>query len=187
MKFTPTELEGVFLIDLEPRGDDRGFFSRLFCRKEFSAIGLETEFIQFNTSYTRNHHTLRGMHYQLGESAEVKVIKCISGSLYDVVLDLRPGSSTFGKWTAAELSADNRRMMYVPRGCAHGFMSLTDDVEMTYFVSTEYNPSLERTVRWNDPAFNIQFPAAPSSVSDKDASARDFDTAWHLGTESNRH
>lgn len=184
MKFTPTELEGVFLIDLEPRGDDRGFFSRMFCRKEFAAAGLETEFIQFNTSYTRHRHTLRGMHYQLREAAEVKVIKCISGSLYDVVLDLRPESPTFGKWTAAELSAENRRMMYVPRGCAHGFMSLVDNVEMTYFVSAEYSPNMERTVRWNEPKFNIHFPAEPSFVSEKDASAPDFDPTWHLGVAS---
>lgn len=181
MKFNATELPGVFVIDLEPRGDDRGFFSRVFCIDEFSAQGLETQFKQFNTSFSKVKHTLRGMHYQLGDAAEVKVIKCIRGSLYDVVLDLRPDSPTFGKWTAAELSAENRRMMYVPRGCAHGFMSLTEDVEMMYFVSAFYDPAQERAVRWNDPAFGIEFPFPPALISDKDANVRDFDRAWHLG------
>jgi len=181
MKFNATELPGVFVIDLEPRGDDRGFFSRVFCIDEFSNHGLETTFKQFNTSFSKVKHTLRGMHYQLGEAAEVKVIKCIRGSLYDVVLDLRPDSPTFGKWTAAELSAENRRMMYVPRGCAHGFMSLTEDVEMMYFVSAFYDPAQERAVRWNDPAFGIEFPFPPALISDKDANVRDFDRVWHLG------
>jgi len=180
MKFTEAEIPGVFLIDLEPRGDERGFFSRVFCRDEFAALGLETDFVQFNTSMTRDRHTLRGLHYQLGEAAEVKVIKCIAGALYDVVLDLRTDSPTFGKWTAAELSAENRRMMYVPRGCAHGFMSLTDDVEMLYFVSAVYDPTAERSVRWNDPAFEIRFPHAPALVSPKDAAVPDFDRSWHL-------
>lgn len=182
MKFSPTELSGVYLIDLEPRGDDRGFFSRVFCAKEFDELQLETRFVQFNTSFSKIRHTLRGMHYQLGESAEVKVIKVLRGELYDVVLDLRPESATFGKWTAAVLSAENRRMMYVPRGCAHGFMSLTEDVEMLYFVSAYYDAKLERGVRWNDPKFGIQFPHAPALLSDRDANAPDFDPAWHLGT-----
>jgi dTDP-4-dehydrorhamnose 3,5-epimerase len=180
MKFTTTELEGVYLIDLEPKGDDRGFFSRVFCREEFAAHGLETDFLQFNTSYSRLRHTLRGMHYQVGESAEVKVIKCIAGALYDVVLDLRPGSPTFRRWTAAELSAENRLMMYVPRGCAHGFMSLTDDMEMLYFVSAAYDGASERSVRWDDPVFGIDFPHPPSVVSEKDAAAPDFNPQWHL-------
>ena len=181
MKFTETALSGVYLIDLEPRGDDRGFFSRVFCVNEFGALGLQTDFVQFNTSFSKIKHTLRGMHYQLGDAAEVKVIKCIRGALYDVVLDLRPASPSFGKWTAAELSAENRRMMYVPRGCAHGFMSLTEDVEMMYFVSAFYDPQQERSVRWNDPAFGITFPHPPALISDKDAAAPDFNRAWHLG------
>ncbi|MEL3953313.1 dTDP-4-dehydrorhamnose 3,5-epimerase [Stenotrophomonas bentonitica] len=180
MKFTPAPLDGVYLIDLEPRSDDRGFFSRLFCQEEFAAHGLETSFLQFNTSFTRAQHTLRGLHYQLGDSAEVKVVKCTAGSLYDVVLDLRPDSPSFGKWFGAELSAENRRMMYVPRGCAHGFMSLTDDVEMLYFVSAAYDGKNERCVRWNDPRFGVEFPHAPLLISEKDAAAPDFDPAWHL-------
>lgn len=187
MKFTATALEGVYLIDLEPRTDGRGFFSRLFCKQEFADQGLEAEFIQFNTSFTKQKHTLRGMHYQLGASAEVKVIKCIAGSLHDVVLDLRPWSPTYGKSIAAELSAENRRMMYVPRGCAHGFMSLTDDVEMLYFVSAAYDAGNERSVRWNDPSFDLPFPFDPVSISEKDAAARDFDAAWHLAAGTLDH
>jgi dTDP-4-dehydrorhamnose 3,5-epimerase len=180
MKFTATPLQGVYLIDLQPRTDERGFFSRLYCEQEFADQGLETKFIQFNSSFTKKRHTLRGMHYQLGASAEVKVIKCIAGSLHDIVLDLRPWSPTCGKSFASELSAENRRMMYVPKGCAHGFMSLTDDVEMMYFVSAAYDAHNERSVRWNDPAFNLYFPFSPASISEKDAAARDFDPAWHL-------
>ncbi|MFG1275644.1 dTDP-4-dehydrorhamnose 3,5-epimerase [Xanthobacter flavus] len=181
MIFTPTPLDGVYLVGLQPRQDDRGFFSRVFCSAEFGNQGLQTTFAQFNTSYTKHRHTLRGMHYQLAPSAEVKVIKCIAGALFDVVLDLRPESETFGRWFGAELSAANRLMIYVPKGCAHGFMSLTDDVEMLYFVSDPYNGSRERSVRWNDPAFGIEWPAEPAQISEKDAAARDFDRSWHLG------
>lgn len=184
MKFVPTSLDGVYLIDLEPRRDERGFFSRLFCHDEFSALGLETEYPQFNTSFTQSRHTLRGLHYQLGESSEVKIVKCTTGRLYDVVLDLRPESRTFGKWFSAELSAENRTMMYVPRGCAHGFMSLTDNVEMQYFVSAIHSSQNERCVRWNDSRFGVEFPHTPISISDKDASAPDFEPAWHLGADS---
>ena len=181
MKFTQTPLAVVYTVDLEPRGDDRGFFSRVFCRDEFTELGLETQFVQFNTSFSRIKHTFRGMHYQLGANAEVKLIKVIRGALLDVVLDLREDSPSFGQWTAAELSADNRTMMYVPRGCAHGFLSLTEDVEMMYFVSAFYDPDNERSVRWNDPKFGIELPVTPALISDKDAAAPDFDPAWHLG------
>lgn len=180
MRYTPTELLGVFLIDLEPRSDERGFFSRLFCRDEFGERGLESDFVQFNTSFTKERLTLRGLHYQLTPSAEVKVIKCIRGALWDVALDLRPDSPTFGCWTGAELSADNRRMMYLPAGCAHGFLTLTDDVEMIYFVSNVYDAELERIVRWNDPRFGIVWPETPRVVSSKDQAAPDFDPAHHL-------
>lgn len=181
MRFTETPLSGVFVIDLEPRGDDRGFFARMFDVAEFEANGLETRFVQFNTSFSRTKHTFRGMHYQLGESAEVKVVKAIRGELLDIVLDLRPQSPTFGEWYAAPLSADNRTMMYVPAGCAHGFLSLTDDVEMMYFVSNYYDPAAERIVRRDDPRFGITLPFEPAVASEKDASAPDFDPEWHLG------
>lgn len=180
MIYNTTPLAGVFTIDLEPRGDARGYFSRVFCKDEFGVQGLETDFVQFNTSFSRVKHTFRGMHYQLGHSAETKVIKVLQGTLLDVVLDLRDGSPTFGKSTKAELSAENRTMMYVPPGCAHGFMTLTENVEMLYFVSARYDPVRERSVRWNDPAFNITLPFAPALISDKDATVRSFDPSWHL-------
>jgi dTDP-4-dehydrorhamnose 3,5-epimerase len=181
VKFTETNLAGVFTIDLEPRGDDRGFFARMFSPDEFEAHGLETQFVQFNTSFSKTKHTFRGMHYQLGASAEVKVVKVIRGELLDVVLDLREGSASFGQWTSAKLSAENRTMMYIPRGCAHGFLSLTEDVEMIYFVSNYYDSTSERSVRWDDPAFDIELPVQPELVSDKDSASPDFDPVWHLG------
>lgn len=181
MRFSETTLPGVFTIDLEPRGDDRGFFARMFSPDEFSEHGLETQYVQFNTSLSRIRHTFRGMHYQVGDSAEVKVVKVIRGELLDIVLDLRDGSPTFGQWTSALLSAENRTMFYIPRGCAHGFLSLTEDVEMMYFVSNYYDSESERSVRWNDPTFDIRLPVEPALISEKDAASPDFDPVWHLG------
>jgi dTDP-4-dehydrorhamnose 3,5-epimerase len=129
---------------------------------------------------SRDKYTLRGMHYQLGDAAEVKLVRCIGGALWDAILDLRPGSATFGQSFGAELSGDNRRLMYVPRGFAHGFLTLTEDVEALYLVSTFYAPDLERGVRWNDPRFTIHWPAQPRVISEKDRNQRDFDPAWHL-------
>ena len=129
MKFHKTPLEGAYLIELEKRGDDRGFFARFFCEKEFGAAGLETRFVQINNSLTATKGTLRGMHYQLPPAAEVKVVRAVKGALWDVIVDLRAGSPTYGKWFGAELNDDNRLMMYVPRGFAHGFVTLTDNVE----------------------------------------------------------
>jgi dTDP-4-dehydrorhamnose 3,5-epimerase len=180
MKFLPTPIEGAYLIELEKREDERGFFARFFCEKEFGAAGLETRFVQVNNSLSKDEGTLRGMHYQLGDSAEVKVVRTLSGALWDAILDLRPGSATFGQSFGAELSAENRRMMYVPRGFAHGFLTLTPDTEALYLVSAFYDGPSERGVRWNDPNFNVQWPAAPKVVSEKDANQRDFDPAWHL-------
>jgi dTDP-4-dehydrorhamnose 3,5-epimerase len=180
MIFTETPIPGAFLIDLEKRGDDRGFFARAFCEKEFAAHGLVTRFVQVNNSLTGQAGTLRGMHYQLAPRAETKVVRCIRGALYDVILDLRTGSPTFGQSFGAELSAENRRTMYVPRGFAHGFVTLTDDAEAFYFVDEFYAPERERGVRWNDPRFAIAWPSAPTVLSDKDRSWRDFDPSWHL-------
>lgn len=182
MKIVQTPLAGVFTIDLEPHGDDRGFFARVFDTSEFSDHGLATQFVQINTSFSKTRHTFRGMHYQLGESAEVKVVKTIRGELLDFVLDLRKQSPTFGQWFSAPLSAENRTMMYIPAGCAHGFLSLTADVEMMYFVSNYHDPSAERVVRYNDPEFDIRLPVVPAIISDKDAGAPDFDPRWHLGS-----
>jgi dTDP-4-dehydrorhamnose 3,5-epimerase len=181
MIFTETPIKGAYLVDLERRGDDRGFFARFFCEREFGAQGLATRFVQINNSLTAQRGTLRGMHYQLAPKAETKVVRCVRGSLHDVVLDLRPGSPTFGRSFGAELSAENRRMMYVPKGCAHGFVTLTDDAEAVYLVDEFYSPEHERGVRWNDPRFSIPWPIEPRVLSDKDRNARDFDPAWHLG------
>jgi dTDP-4-dehydrorhamnose 3,5-epimerase len=180
MHFVSTPLPGAYLIELDKREDERGFFARFFCEREFGEAGLEARFVQINNSLSRDRATLRGMHYQLGEAAEVKIVRCIQGALWDAILDLRPGSTTFGQSFGAELSGDNRRMMYVPRGFAHGFLTLTEDVEALYLVSAYYAPDRERGVRWNDPRFAIPWPAKPLVISEKDSNQRDFDPAWHL-------
>lgn len=180
MIFTETPVRGAYLIDLEKRGDERGFFARAFCRNEFASKDLAASFVQVNDSLSAQKGTLRGMHYQLAPKSETKLVRCIRGALHDVVLDLRKGSPTFGKSFGADLTAENRRMMYVPKGCAHGFITLEDDTEAFYFVDEFYAPEQERGVRWNDPRFGIRWPIAPAVLSDKDRSHRDFDPAWHL-------
>jgi dTDP-4-dehydrorhamnose 3,5-epimerase len=180
MKFRSTPLPGAHLIELERRGDERGFFARLYCEREFAAAGLVSHFVQVNNAFSKVKGTLRGMHYQLGDAAEVKVVRCIRGALWDAIIDLRPGSSTFGKWFGAELNEDNRLMMYVPRGFAHGLITLSADTEALYLVSDFYVPEQERGVRWNDSRFNIAWPIAATEISAKDAAWRDFDPAWHL-------
>ncbi len=181
MLFTETPLAGAYLIDLEMRGDTRGFFARAFCEREFGERGLATRFVQINESMSATRGTLRGMHYQLAPRAETKVVRCIHGALYDVILDLRPGSPTFGRSFGAELSAANRRMLYVPKGFAHGFVTLAEDTEAFYLVDEFYSPELERGIRWDDPRFGIRWPLAPAVISDKDRGHRAFDPAWHLG------
>jgi dTDP-4-dehydrorhamnose 3,5-epimerase len=183
MVFSETRIPGAFLIDLEKRGDERGFFARAFCAKEFTACGLITRFVQVNNSLSAQKGTLRGMHYQLAPTAETKMVRCIRGALYDVILDLRPGSPTFGQSFGAELSAENRRMLYVPKGFAHGFITLADDTEAFYLVDEFYDPACERGIRWNDPKFKIAWPLQPTVVSEKDVNHRDFDPAWHLSAE----
>jgi dTDP-4-dehydrorhamnose 3,5-epimerase len=179
MKFHRTLLEGARVVELEKRGDDRGFFARSFCEHEFAAGGLETRFVQINNSLTLKKGTLRGLHYQLPPAAEVKVVRCVRGALWDAIVDLRPGSQTFMKWYGAELSADNRLMMYVPRGFAHAILTLTDDVEAIYLVSAFYGLKQERGLRWNDPAFGIEWPIEPVEISPKDAKWPDFDEEFH--------
>ena len=168
MQFISTPLKGSYLIDLEKRGDDRGFFSRMFCIEEFAKHGLESKFIQANNSFSTHRGTLRGLHYQLHPKEETKLVRCIKGSFYDVILDLRNDSPTFGKSFGAVLSADNRRMMYVPRGFAHGFLTLEDDSEVIYFVSEFYSKDEERGIRWNDPRFKIEWPSEPVVISERD-------------------
>lgn len=179
MRFEPTPLAGAYTIHLEKRGDSRGFFARSFCEKEFAAAGLETRFVQMNNSLNARKGTLRGMHYQLTPAAEVKVVRCLRGALYDVIADLRPDSPTFGKTWGVELTAENRTMYYVPRGFAHGLITLTDDTELMYLVSAFYNPEQERGLRWNDPKLAIEWPIEPVEISEKDANWPSFDPAWH--------
>lgn len=181
IKFTETPLAGAFVIEPERRGDERGFFARVFCEEQFARQGLATHFVQINNSLSSAPGTLRGMHYQLPPHAETKVVRCIRGALWDCILDLRRGSPTFGGWYGTELSADNRRMMYVPKGFAHGFVTLEADAEMLYFVDAAYHPDAERGVRHDDAEFGIQWPAEARQVSEKDRSWPNFDEAYHLG------
>lgn len=179
MKFNPTPLAGAHTIELERRGDDRGFFARFFCEREFADAGLETRFVQINTSLTGKAGTLRGLHYQLPPAAEVKVVRCLKGALFDVIVDLRPDSPTYRKWFGAELTAENRVMMYVPRGFAHAFVTLAPDTEALYLVSAFYSPDDERGVRWNDPAIGIDWPVAPVEISEKDRNWPDLQAEFH--------
>jgi dTDP-4-dehydrorhamnose 3,5-epimerase len=185
MIFHRTPLEGARLIEPEKRGDARGFFARVFCEREFAAEGLETRFVQANNSLSAKRGTLRGLHYQLPPAAEVKLVRCIRGALWDAIVDLRPDSPSFGRWYGAELSAENRLMMYVPRGFAHAILTLTEDAEALYLVSAFYGPEQERGLRWNDPRFAIEWPAEPAEISPKDAAWPLFDPAFH-GTEQLR-
>ena len=187
MKFIPTPLADAHVIELDKIGDDRGFFARAFCEEEFAAAGLVSRFVQVNNSLSADKGTLRGMHYQLAPKAETKLVRCIRGSLWDVIIDLRPDSATFCQHYGVELSADNRRMLYVPKGFAHGFITLHDDTEAFYFVDEFYAPDMERGVRWNDPNFGIDWPAEPVVLSDKDRDQRDFDPAWHLGQTTDQN
>lgn len=180
MKFTPTPLGGAFLIELEKHGDERGFFARAFCVNEFREHGLTSGFVQVNNSTSASAGTLRGMHYQLVPHAETKIVRCIKGALYDMILDLRPESPTFGKSFGAELNADNRTMMYVPKGFAHGFITLAEDTEAFYFVDEFYAPEHERGIRYNDPKFELDWPREPEVVSEKDLKHPDFSEEYHL-------
>lgn len=179
MKFHETPIAGARLIEPERRGDERGFFARVFCRDEFEAAGLAAEFVQMNNSLSARRGTLRGLHYQLPPNAEVKVVRCIGGALFDVILDLRPDSPTAGQWFGAELTEHNRLMMYVPPGCAHAILTLTDEAEALYMVSAFYGPNEERGVRFDDPRFGIAWPIAPVEISAKDRSWPDFDPEFH--------
>jgi dTDP-4-dehydrorhamnose 3,5-epimerase len=180
MIFSELPIPGAYLIDLEPKGDARGFFARAFCRNEFLERGLEGEFVQINNSLSAERGTLRGLHYQLEPAAEVKVVRCLAGALWDVILDLRPDSPSFGRSFGTELSARNRRMIYVPKGFAHGFLTLADDTEALYLVSAFYAPERERGVRWNDPRFAVAWPFDPVVISEKDRNRPDFEPATHL-------
>ena len=174
MRLIETSIAGAWLVQPEPRTDERGSFARVWAREELVAQGLEGDFVQCNTSVCTRRGTLRGMHYQAAPHAEVKLIRCIRGRVYDVIVDVRPESSTFRAWFGAELTAANGMMMYVPEGCAHGYLSLEDDCEVMYPVTAEYQPSAERGLRWNDPSIGIVWPIQPVILSPKDLAWPDF-------------
>ena len=169
MKFSKTSLNDAVLIELEKRGDERGFFARTFCTQEFGAAGLEIGFVQANHSHNAKAGTLRGMHYQKAPHGEVKLVRCIRGAIHDVIIDLREGSPTYRRWEGFDLDAESGRMLYVPVGFAHGFQTLQDDTDAVYQVSHPYTPQAEAGVRWDDPAFGIKWPLPVSTISEKDA------------------
>ncbi|MBI3466486.1 MAG: dTDP-4-dehydrorhamnose 3,5-epimerase [Planctomycetes bacterium] len=174
MLFTPTQVHAAFVIDLERRTDERGFFARTWCQREFAAHGLTANVVQINVSQNKKRGTLRGMHYQLAPFEEAKTVSCTKGAIYDVVLDLRRGSPTYLRWDAFELTAENRRMLHIPEGCAHGFQTLTDDTELLYFMSEFYAPEQHRGVRYDDPAFGITWPLPAEALTVADQSWPDY-------------
>jgi dTDP-4-dehydrorhamnose 3,5-epimerase len=172
--FTETPLVGAFVIEPEPLEDSRGLFARTWCRTEFQERGLETRIAQCSTSLNTTRGTLRGMHYQGSPYGETKIVRCTRGSMYDVIIDLRPDSPTFTRHFGLVLTADNHRMVYVPTGFAHGFQTLEDGTELFYQVSEVYAPEYARGVRWNDPIFGIQWPNADRIIVDRDRDYPDF-------------
>ncbi len=175
--FTETELRGSYVIQPERQEDERGFFARVWCQKEFHEHRLDITVVQCNVSFNKKRGTLRGMHYQAHPHAEVKVIRCTKGSIYDVIVDLRPDSPTYKRYISVFLSADNHKVLYVPTGFAHGFQTLEDHTEVFYHMSEFYTPESARGFRWNDPAFHIVWPDDTRTISSKDLSYPDFSSA----------
>lgn len=174
MIFTDTKLRGAFIIDPEVLEDQRGFFARTWCQREFAARGLNPGLVQCSISFNRTRGTLRGMHYQAKPFEEARLVKCTAGEIYDVIIDLRPGSPTSMQWMALKLTGSNPRMLYVPEGFAHGFQTLQDDTEVYYQMSEFYVPECARGIRWDDPAFSIEWPAADRIISERDRTYPDF-------------
>jgi dTDP-4-dehydrorhamnose 3,5-epimerase len=174
MIFKETKLKDTFVIELQKREDERGFFARTFCRDEFAAHGLNTVYPQCNMSLSKDKFTLRGFHYQIDGAEEAKVVRCIRGALLDVIIDVRKGSPSYGQHLAVELTADNHVALYVPEGFAHSFITLEENTEAFYMVSAMYTPGKERGIRWNDPAFGVRWPTDQPIVSEKDASWPDY-------------
>jgi dTDP-4-dehydrorhamnose 3,5-epimerase len=174
MKFTPLPLHGACLIEIEPVEDERGFFARTWCAEEFKSHGLSPGLSQCGISFNKRRGTLRGMHYQAEPFAETKLVRCSSGEIYDVIVDLRRASPTCGNWFSVELSAANRKMLYVPEGFARGFQTLTDGAEVCYQISQVYKLEYSRGVRWNDPSFNIPWPISDVIISERDRIFPDF-------------
>jgi dTDP-4-dehydrorhamnose 3,5-epimerase len=174
MEFHSTKLRDAYLIQLEPARDPRGFFARTFCVEEFASFGLETNYAQHSISYSARKGTLRGMHYQREPRSETKLVRCARGVILDVIIDIRPDSATYGHWQEFELSSENGRQLYIPKGFAHGFQTLSDDVEVSYLISTPYTPELASGVRYDDPTFGISWPLTITEISEKDLRWPDF-------------
>lgn len=174
MKFSETGLHGAVIVEIEQMKDQRGFFARTWCKREFEQYGLDSSLVQANVSYNRSRGTLRGMHYQVEPYGETKLVRCSQGAIYDVVIDLRPESPTYRKWVGVELTAENYRMLFVPKMFAHGFQTLIDDSVVTYQVGQFYTSGSERGIRYNDPVFGLRWPVEVSVISDKDKSWPDF-------------
>jgi dTDP-4-dehydrorhamnose 3,5-epimerase len=168
MIFTPTVLKGTYVIDLEPFSDERGWFARFYCKDEFKEIGHDKEWVQLNHSVTYEKGSLRGMHFQIAPYGETKMVRCVAGAVFDVIIDLRKDSETFLQWFGIELSADNKKMMYIPEGFAHGFQCLSFDCQLIYFHTEYYKPGAEGGVRYNDPLIGIDWPLGITTVSQRD-------------------
>ena len=184
MIFSETKLLGAFTIDIERLEDERGFFARAWCEQQFVAHNLTSNFVQCNISVSKMRGTVRGLHYQIAPHQETKLIRCTRGAIFDVIVDLRPQSATYKQWVGVDLAGENHKMLYVPKGFAHGFQTLADETEVFYPVSEFYSPEFERGVRWDDPAFAIRWPVTDQiTVSDKDMSWSDYlvpDTAVRI-------
>lgn len=165
-----TKLDGAYILELERIVDERGFFARTYCENEFKKVGITFEPVQANISFNRHKNTMRGMHFQVHPYEEAKLVSCIEGSIYDVIIDVRSDSPTFNEWIAVELNSENRRMLYIPRGFAHGFMTLKNNTTVSYLMSEFYKPGADRGICWNDPAINMKWPAVPKVISEKDKS-----------------
>ena len=174
MIFAETTIKGAYTVDVERHRDDRGYFARSWCQQEFTQHGLVGKIVQTNISFNNRAGTLRGMHYQVAPFEEVKVVRVTRGSLFDVIVDLRPASPSFKQWYGVELSQDNQRALYIPTGCAHGFLTLADDTEVTYLMSEFFAPQAARGFRWNDDAFGIAWPRDVAVISDRDRTWPDF-------------
>jgi dTDP-4-dehydrorhamnose 3,5-epimerase len=175
MTFHETKIPGVLQIHLEPKHDERGFFARSWCQREFESHGLNSKLVQCSVSVSFHKGTLRGIHYQAAPYAETKLVRCTRGAIYDVVIDLRSQSPTFKDWIAVVLTAENHRMVYVPKGCAHGFLTLEAESEVLYQMSEIYNAESARGVRWDDPTFRIAWPGKVEVISELDRSYPDFE------------
>lgn len=174
MIFTETPLKGAYVIELEQIEDERGFFARSWCSGEFEKHGLNPNLAQCNVSFNKKKGTLRGMHYQAPPHEEAKLVRCTRGSLYDVIIDLRPDSPTFKKWFSVDLTAENRKQLYIPEGFAHGFVTLEDATEIFYQMTEFYHPNSAQGIRWNDPAFRVKWPLSDWIISERDRGYADF-------------